>query len=333
MKIYKVGGCIRDKILGIAANDDDYVVIGSTPQQMLALGFKQVGRDFPVFLHPKTHAEYALARSEKKIASGHKGFICDFNSSITLKQDLMRRDITINAIAQDVTTNQLIDPFNGVQDLKDKVIRHVSDAFTEDPLRVLRVARFAGKLNFSVAPSTLQLMKEIVNNNDLLTLSRERIWLEISKILALNSAAIAFTILNDIGAISQILPELEGLIKNKNYYLQYIAVITKLETAPDFAVAHFALLCYFIKISTNINNASNFIHHTIFNKKAIELAMLLITLVDKIRILPQLPVAEIEKLVQQVDFMRHKSRFNDMIKLLNLIAIHCTDNILIKNVI
>jgi tRNA nucleotidyltransferase (CCA-adding enzyme) len=332
MKVYKVGGCIRDKILKLEVVDEDYVVIGSTPQQMLELGFKQVGRDFPVFLHPKTHAEYALARSEKKVANGHKGFICDFNPHITLEQDLKRRDITINAIAQDVVTNKLIDPFYGVQDLHNKIIRHVSDAFTEDPLRVLRVARFAAKLNFTVAPSTITMMEQIVQSKELLSLSSERIWLEINKIINLSTANIAFTLLNDIGSIKQILPEMTNFINNKDLYIQYTNIIHNLVSNSDFATFHFALLCYFVKLSSNETAAHNFIKNAILNKEATSLALLLISVCDKVKNLPQLTLEEIDHLIHKIDPMRRSQRFNQLLKLLQLIANHFADNVLIASI-
>ena len=180
MQIYKVGGCVRDKLLGIPSDDNDFVVVGSNINEMLSLGFKPVGRDFPVFLHPKTNEQYALARSEKKTSVGYRGFAFNTSPEISLVEDLSRRDITINAIAE-TESGELIDPFEGQIDLKNKLIRHVSAAFIEDPLRVLRVARFAAKLEFDVAQSTIELMRQIVSSNEIKTLSIERVWTEINK--------------------------------------------------------------------------------------------------------------------------------------------------------
>src|SRR3990167_4887320 len=179
MQIYKVGGAVRDKLLSITVTDNDYVVVGANKADMLALGFKEVGRDFPVFIHPKTHEEYALARRERKVSPGHHGFLFDTNTNVSLIDDLKRRDITINAMAIDNDGN-LIDPFGGENDLKQKIIRHVSNSFSEDPLRVLRVARFSAKFDFIVATETLELMKKIVASGELHTLSHERVVREIS---------------------------------------------------------------------------------------------------------------------------------------------------------
>lgn len=178
MKVYLVGGCVRDKLLGLTPKDFDYVVVGATPEQMLALGYKQVGADFPVFLDDEG-VEYALARTERKSGTGYNGFVCDFNPTTTLEDDLRRRDLTINAMALDPDTNEIIDPFGGQEDLKRGMLRHVSEAFAEDPLRVLRVARFAARYDFKVAFDTILLMQSL--RNELTTLTPERVWVELSK--------------------------------------------------------------------------------------------------------------------------------------------------------
>tara|TARA_Y100000817_G_C16834820_1_gene535263 strand:+ start:424 stop:1509 length:1086 start_codon:yes stop_codon:yes gene_type:complete len=181
MKIYLVGGAVRDKLLGVPVKEKDWVVVGSTPQQMKDKGFKQVGKDFPVFINPKTGEEYALARTERKSGHGYTGFEFDTNPNVTLEEDLERRDLTLNAIAQDENGN-LIDPFNGQNDIRDKKLRHVSDAFSEDPLRVLRLARFKADLSdFSIVPETLHKVREIIDSGELEYLTAERIWLEIYK--------------------------------------------------------------------------------------------------------------------------------------------------------
>jgi tRNA nucleotidyltransferase (CCA-adding enzyme) len=181
MKVYLVGGAIRDELLGLPIKEKDWVVVGSTPDKMKAKGFKQVGKDFPVFIHPKTGEEYALARTERKSGHGYTGFEFDSNPNVTLEEDLARRDLTINAIAQD-EDGAFIDPFNGQEDIKNKKLRHVSDAFSEDPLRVLRIARFHAKFNdFVVVPETVNKIKEIVESGELKHLTPERKWLEIYK--------------------------------------------------------------------------------------------------------------------------------------------------------
>ena len=181
MKTYLVGGAIRDKLLGLVPKERDWVVVGSSPEEMKSKGYKQVGKDFPVFLHPKSGEEYALARTERKSGHGYTGFEFDTSSDVTIEEDLERRDLTINAIAQD-EDGTLIDPFGGQEDIKDKKLRHVSDAFSEDPLRVLRLARFKVRFeDFEIAPETITKVAEIVNSSELDHLTGERIWLEMFK--------------------------------------------------------------------------------------------------------------------------------------------------------
>ncbi|GIU22487.1 multifunctional CCA addition/repair protein [Shewanella schlegeliana] len=213
MKIYLVGGAVRDKLLKLPVKDHDYMVVGATPEQMLALGYNQVGKDFPVFLHPKTQQEYALARTERKTAAGYGGFSVDAAPTVTLEQDLMRRDLTINAIAQDEEGN-LYDPYQGIQDIEKRSLRHVSDAFIEDPLRVLRVARFAARFHsqgFSVAPETMTLMAEISQSGELEALTPERVYLELDKALSTDSPQVFFQVLRQCGALAVLFPEIEAL--------------------------------------------------------------------------------------------------------------------------
>jgi tRNA nucleotidyltransferase (CCA-adding enzyme) len=213
MQTYLVGGAVRDKLLGRPVKDQDWVVVGGTPEQMLAQGYQSVGADFPVFLHPKTKEEYALARIERKIGVGYTGFSCDASSEVSLEDDLMRRDLTINAMAMDDQGN-IIDPYNGQQDLKDKLLRHVSDAFIEDPLRVLRVARFAARyhdLGFSIAPETMALMQTIVANDELTALSAERVWQETARSLLESHPEVYFENLRACGALAVWFPELDVL--------------------------------------------------------------------------------------------------------------------------
>ena len=175
MRIYAVGGAVRDELLGLAVADRDYVVVGATPEEMVAQGFRPVGKDFPVFLHPRTHEEYALARTERKTARGYKGFQVFAAPEVTLEEDLARRDLTINAIAKD-EAGLFIDPYGGMADLTAGVLRHVSPAFVEDPVRVLRVARFAARFGFAIAPETLALMREMAVNGEVDALVAERVW-------------------------------------------------------------------------------------------------------------------------------------------------------------
>jgi tRNA nucleotidyltransferase (CCA-adding enzyme) len=210
MKIYQVGGSIRDKLLGIPVVDRDWLVVGSTPEEMLALGYKQVGRDFPVFLHPQTHEEYALARTERKTAPGYRGFAFNTSPEVTLEQDLSRRDVTINAIAEDEAGN-IIDFYNGRSDLEEGVLRHITPAFSEDPLRVLRVARFSARFNFRIAPETLDLMQVICESGELSILAAERIWKETEKALATSHPENFFRALRLCGALEVVYPEIHAL--------------------------------------------------------------------------------------------------------------------------
>ncbi|MCE4936001.1 multifunctional CCA addition/repair protein [Aliivibrio fischeri] len=213
MKIYLVGGAVRDSLLNIDVKDKDWVVVGSTPQEMEALGYQTVGQDFPVFLHPKTKEEYALARTERKSGQGYKGFTCYAEPDVTLEEDLLRRDLTINAIAQ-ADNGELIDPYNGQQDIIDRTLRHVSGAFTEDPLRVLRVARFAARfhhLGFTIAHETMNLMKVLVDSGELSHLTAERVWQEWQKSLSSQHPEIFLSTLKECGALAIVLPELNAL--------------------------------------------------------------------------------------------------------------------------
>ncbi len=209
--VYRVGGAVRDKLLGLPVKDNDWVVVGATPQQMQAHGFVPVGKDFPVFLHPATKEEYALARTERKTAPGYTGFAVHFASNVTLQDDLARRDLTINAIAESAD-GQLHDPYNGQQDLRDKILRHVTHAFAEDPVRILRVARFAARYgDFCVAPETMQLMQNMVAAGETDHLVPERIWQEISRGLMEQRPSRMIRVLRASGALARILPEVDAL--------------------------------------------------------------------------------------------------------------------------
>ncbi|HWA13268.1 MAG TPA: multifunctional CCA addition/repair protein [Burkholderiales bacterium] len=210
MKIYAVGGAVRDRLLGREVKDQDYVVVGATPEQMEALGFRPVGRDFPVFLHPRTHEEYALARTERKSGRGYKGFEIQASPDVTLEQDLARRDLTINAIARD-EDGTLIDPHRGAADLEAGILRHVGPAFVEDPVRILRVARFAARFGFAIAPETVALMKEMVRNGEVDHLVAERAWQELSRGLMEDHPSRMLLALRQCGALARILPEVDVL--------------------------------------------------------------------------------------------------------------------------
>ena len=213
MQIYLVGGAVRDRLLNYPYHERDWVVVGATPQQMLDLGYQQVGKDFPVFLHPQTKEEHALARTERKSGKGYTGFSVYAAPDVTLEQDLLRRDLTINAIAQG-DDGSIVDPFGGVADIKHKTLRHVSDAFAEDPLRVLRVARFYARyahLGFTVAPETLALMRKLSATGELQSLSAERVWQETAKALSEQTPQAYFQLLHSCGALTALMPELDAL--------------------------------------------------------------------------------------------------------------------------
>jgi tRNA nucleotidyltransferase (CCA-adding enzyme) len=210
LEIYCVGGAVRDRLLGLPVRDQDWVVVGATPEMMIARGFRPVGKDFPVFLHPQTHEEYALARTERKSAPGYHGFVIHAAPDVTLEQDLSRRDFTINAIAEDAHS-KLIDPYGGAADLRAGVLRHVSPAFAEDPVRILRAARFVARFGFSVAPETLELMRAMVQNGEVDALVPERVWQELARGLMENTPSHFIVTLRECGALARILPEIEAL--------------------------------------------------------------------------------------------------------------------------
>lgn len=213
MKSYLVGGAVRDRLLGLPVKDRDWVVVGATPEEMLRAGYQQVGRDFPVFLHPQSHEEYALARTERKSGFGYTGFTCYAAPDVTLEQDLLRRDLTVNALAQD-ESGHIIDPYGGQQDLRNRILRHVSPAFGEDPLRVLRVARFAARyahLSFRIADETTALMREMTRAGELAHLTTERVWQETENALRTRNPQVYFQTLRDCGALKVLFPEIDAL--------------------------------------------------------------------------------------------------------------------------
>ncbi len=229
---------MRDTLLGLPVHEHDWVVVGATPEQMLALGYKPVGKDFPVFLHPETNEEYALARTERKTAPGYRGFVFHADSDVTLEQDLLRRDLTINAIVQD-EHGQLIDPCNGQTDLQQKILRHVSPAFSEDPVRILRIARFAARFHhfgFRIADETLALIQKMVQNGEVNALVAERVWQECERALGDKNPQVFFSVLQQCGALAVIFPEIDT-VKNSLAGVQQCALLT------DDTTARFAALC------------------------------------------------------------------------------------------
>ena len=241
MQIYLVGGAVRDQLLNLPVYERDWVVVGATPQDLLKQGYRQVGKDFPVFIHPESREEYALARTERKTVPGHTGFSVHSSPQVSLEDDLMRRDLTINAMAQD-EQGKIIDPYNGRQDLTQRILRHVSPAFSEDPLRIFRVARFAAKLahlNFTIAKDTAELMLSLAESDEITHLSRERIWQETKKALATNSPEVYFKTLLDCNALTKLNSQFANVLLKaansqqfdklkliKNFDSRYICLLT-----------------------------------------------------------------------------------------------------------
>ena len=252
MKIYCVGGAVRDELLGLPVKDRDYVVVGATPEEMAKQGYKPVGRDFPVFLHPETHEEHALARTERKTARGYHGFEFHAAPDVTLEQDLARRDLTINAIARDAD-GRIFDPHNGAADLKAGVLRHVSPAFAEDPVRILRVARFAARFGFAIAPETEALMRRMVRAGEADALVPERVWQELARGLMERSPSRMVMVLRECGALARVLPQLDEWYSDsvsperfasrldeaaaRGYALPVRYALLVLELVPDAAAA------------------------------------------------------------------------------------------------
>ncbi|GHA63975.1 multifunctional CCA protein [Formosimonas limnophila] len=258
-QIYCVGGAIRDELMGLPSNDLDYVVVGATPDEMLRQGYTAVGQDFPVFLHPQTHAEYALARTERKTSKGYTGFAVHFDVDVTLEEDLARRDLTINAMARGVLSDgslsaDLVDPYHGQDDLEHKVLRHVSPAFVEDPVRILRLARFAARWpDFTVAPETMGLMQDMVKNGETDALVAERTWQEISRGLMEDTPSRMFVVLRECGLLKQWLPEVDALFgvpQRADYHpeidtgLHVMMVIDKAAQMKLSLEARYGALCH-----------------------------------------------------------------------------------------
>ena len=326
MKIYLVGGAVRDKILGIPVKDRDYLVVGSTPEEMVKLGYKPIGKDFPVFLHPKTKEEYALARTERKVGKGYHGFKFYTSPNVTLEEDLRRRDITINAIAQDEDGN-IYDPFNGKDDIKNKIIRHVSDAFIEDPLRVLRVARFTSlDVRFKVQIETLALMKNMVLSGELKTLSVERVVLEISKGLEGKNPDIMLHYLCECGALNEVFP---GLNTDPDLSRDFIKLGLAMKEAPqslgvESKIIMLLLVPYFGKHYSPdahkswIKQQSYLLKHLKLSSLSVKIFMNIIE--EELNLKNFLSLTEQDKLdcLYRLDFFR---RPNIILEILNIIRV------------
>lgn len=308
MKAYLVGGAVRDELLGRPVEDLDYVVVGATKEQMLKFGFAEVGADFPVFLHPNTKDEYALARTERKVGSGHKGFAVDFEPSVTLEQDLERRDLTINAIAKG-SNGQIHDPYNGQSDLANRVLRHVSEAFIEDPLRVLRVARFAAQLapwDFSVNEQTIALMTRLAVSGELESLTAERVFKETEKALISSNPERFFEVLRSCQALEVILPSLV------DYDIDALCFAKKVSDSPEVA---FAVICY-----ARFERVDEVVERLRLPNKYRYLATKVHQLADKVLKFDSLSAAQIVELLNTLDCYRKPENIEPFIEACQALA-------------
>lgn len=332
MNIYLVGGAVRDKYLQRPVADRDWVVVGATAQEMINEGYQQVGKDFPVFLHPQTHEEYALARTERKVAAGYSGFLFYANKDVTLEEDLLRRDLTINAMAEDAQGN-LIDPYHGLADLQQGILRHVSSAFAEDPVRILRTARFAARYGFQIAPETQQLMQRMVANGEVNALVAERVWQEMAKGLMESQPRLMIETLRACGALKIISPQLDALFRipqrdevdtgehtllslqyaaDHNYSLEErYAVLThdlgKATTPKHLLPHHYGHNISGIKSLEALNQRWN------IPKSCAQLAVLSCTFHTQIHSVNQLNPKTVLKILQKTDAIRRPLRFEQIL--------------------
>ena len=336
MRIFMVGGAVRDELLGLPVQDRDYVVVGASSEAMRVRGFRPVGKDFPVFLHPETHEEYALARTERKTGPGYKGFAFHAAPDVTLEQDLARRDLTINAIAR-ADDGALIDPFGGAADLRARVLRHVGPAFVEDPVRILRVARFAARFtDFSVAPETLALMRRMVDSGEADHLVAERVWQEFAKGLMEARPSRMFAVLRECGALARLLPEVDrlfGVPQRADYHPEVdtgVHVMMALDCAAarshPLAVRFAVLLHDLGKGLTPADDLPRHPGHEARGMRAVEdvcarlraplacrdLARLVARYHGDIRRGPQLRASTIVRLLEAVDALRRPKRFEQL---------------------
>ena len=313
MKIYHVGGAVRDQIMGLTVKDRDYVVVGSTSEEMVKLGYKPVGKDFPVFLHPKTHYEYALARTERKVSKGYKGFKVYASKKVTLEEDLERRDLTINAIAKD-KRGQFIDPFNGTGDIRKKILRHVSSAFVEDPIRVLRIARFSARFHqFKIHPTTQSILKKIVKNKEIEAVASERVWHEISVGLLEKKSHLMFDVLHQCGALEVLIPEI-NYVKNKNYIKRSLEYANNFKYSLDIKAAIFFMHVYTSK--TSVKDIAKIYTRLSVPNSVRKLTEKLADNMTDLREFKKLKPRQILDLIYKMDLFRNPDVLIDIIKIL-----------------
>ncbi len=309
MKIYAVGGAVRDELLGLPVKDRDYVVVGATPEDMVRLGYKPVGKDFPVFLHPQTHEEYALARTERKTARGYKGFKVYAAPDVTLAQDLARRDLTINAIARDAA-GRIIDPYDGAADLKRGILRHVSPAFAEDPVRILRLARFAARFSFEVAPATLKLARAMVAAGEADALVPERVWQELAVGLMEAAPSKMFALLRRCAALARVLPELARAWASRSRYARSLAALDHAAGAGRTLAVRYALFgCALAQSDADEAQAKHMNARLRAPSDCAELALLALRHIDEVGRGATLDAEATVSLFQSCDAWRRPARF------------------------
>jgi tRNA nucleotidyltransferase (CCA-adding enzyme) len=324
MKVYAVGGAVRDELLGLPVKDRDYVVVGATPEDMTRLGYKPVGKDFPVFLHPETHEEYALARTERKTARGYRGFQVYAAPDVTLEEDLSRRDLTVNAIARD-ETGRIIDPCGGAEDLKRGVLRHVSPAFAEDPVRILRAARFAARFGFKVAPATLRLMRAMVDAGEADALVPERVWQELAIGLMEAAPSKMFALLRSCGALARVLPELDAAWAGRAQYARsQRALDTAAARGHALEVRYAVLACALAPAQVPGAAPESALRRMSARLRApsecAQLALLALRQREQLALGAQLDAEAVVALLQACDAWRRPERFGQLLQ-----AVECHD--------
>lgn len=320
METYLVGGAVRDKLLGISIKDRDWVVVGTTPEAMIQNGYMAVGKDFPVFLHPETNEEYALARTERKTGPGYHGFQFNTDETVTLEDDLLRRDLTINAIAEN-DNGDLIDPFNGQNDINDRLLRHVSPAFAEDPVRVLRIAKFMARfahLDFTVAEPTTQLIRSMVSGGEVDNLVAERVWQEFNAALATKTPRAFFTTLAQTNALGRIMPELEELLRTT----PALDALDRACSKSEDAGTRFAALCAGVTID-QANTLEKFNQRLRIPTTVSDLALLAAKHAQQAHEVMTLDADQIHKLLKALDVKRRPDRF---IAFLQVVEAHAQAN-------
>jgi len=310
METYLVGGAVRDRLLGFPVKDRDWVVVGTTPDAMLQAGYKTVGKDFPVFLHPESHEEYALARTERKTGPGYHGFLFNTDATVTLEDDLLRRDLTLNAIAEDAN-GKLIDPFNGQQDINDRILRHVSPAFAEDPVRVLRLAKFMSRfshLGFTVDDSTVNLVRSMVDNGEVDNLVAERVWQEFNAALGYSTPRAFFRTLADTGALQRVLPEMNALLESTST-LEALDYAVSLSDDP---VVRFAAMCAEFT-AADAPALEQFCSRLRVPRPVTELALLCARYTGQCHQCQTLNAEQLQSLLKALDVSRRPDRFMDFL--------------------